>query len=132
MAGYVKSVGNLTFLTVFGAGHFVPTDQPKNSLAMLNSFLSNQPFCDSNNTDVRHIIQSHWYIQNSAFQKSHEESTKCAYVTELCQLLNNCSYPAGVCTSYGQCECADGYGGADCSIKIFDGAVPMTVSFLFM
>jgi len=40
-AGFVKSYQGLTFLKVSNAGHMVPMDQPKNALAMLNTFLNN-------------------------------------------------------------------------------------------
>jgi len=38
-AGFIKSVDNLTLVRVFGAGHMVPMNQPKNALAMLAQFL---------------------------------------------------------------------------------------------
>jgi len=44
MAGLARSAGNLTQLLVLGAGHMVPRDQPANSLAMLNRFLSDELF----------------------------------------------------------------------------------------
>ena len=34
----------LTFLTVKGAGHFVPKDRPRHALDMLSSFLAGTPF----------------------------------------------------------------------------------------
>jgi len=37
--GKVKSSGNLTFLTVFQAGHMMPYDQPDASLTMLNRWI---------------------------------------------------------------------------------------------
>jgi len=43
-AGYFKGYEGLTWLEVEGAGHMVPHDQPSNALAMLKTFLSNQPF----------------------------------------------------------------------------------------
>ena len=44
VAGYIRSYNNLSFLVVNGAGHFVPMDQPENSLDMINRFVSNFPF----------------------------------------------------------------------------------------
>jgi cathepsin A (carboxypeptidase C) len=38
-AGQVRNYDIFTFLRVYGAGHMVPFNQPKNSLAMLNSWL---------------------------------------------------------------------------------------------
>jgi len=40
--GDVRSANGLTFLRVFEAGHMVPMDQPKASLAMLNQYLLHQ------------------------------------------------------------------------------------------
>ncbi|ODQ82803.1 hypothetical protein BABINDRAFT_159305 [Babjeviella inositovora NRRL Y-12698] len=41
-AGEVKNHEHFTFLRVYGAGHMVPYNQPENSLAMLNSWLSGE------------------------------------------------------------------------------------------
>ncbi|XP_062515371.1 uncharacterized protein LOC134190856 [Corticium candelabrum] len=43
-AGTVQTAAGLTFLAVNNAGHLVPMDQPKNSLDMLDRFLTKQPF----------------------------------------------------------------------------------------
>jgi len=43
-AGVSQSAQGFTFLKVFNAGHMVPYNQPANSLAMLQTFLNNQPF----------------------------------------------------------------------------------------
>lgn len=37
--GIMKTYQNFQFLQVFGAGHMVPTDRPKQSLFMINQFL---------------------------------------------------------------------------------------------
>lgn len=39
-AGEVKNYGHFTFLRVFGAGHMVPHDKPKQALALLNRWIS--------------------------------------------------------------------------------------------
>lgn len=39
-AGEVKNYGHFTFLRVFGAGHMVPHDKPKEALALLNRWIS--------------------------------------------------------------------------------------------
>ena len=39
-AGELWSAANFSFLRVYAAGHMVPLDQPKASLAMLNAFTS--------------------------------------------------------------------------------------------
>ena len=43
-AGRVRSAGNLTQLLVDGAGHLVPMDQPRNALAMVETFVLGMPF----------------------------------------------------------------------------------------
>ncbi|GAB6023870.1 hypothetical protein CHUAL_008608 [Chamberlinius hualienensis] len=43
-AGFFKVYENVTFLTVLGAGHMVPTDRPPQALTMLNNFIYNLPF----------------------------------------------------------------------------------------
>lgn len=39
--GQMKTVDNVTFLRVFGAGHMVPMDQPEAGSAMIDAFLAN-------------------------------------------------------------------------------------------
>lgn len=43
-AGSVTTVGPLTFLRVFDAGHMVPMDQPKRALDMITRFSRRKPF----------------------------------------------------------------------------------------
>ncbi|KAI9503415.1 Alpha/Beta hydrolase protein [Coemansia spiralis] len=43
-AGEARSFGNFTFVRVFGAGHMVPYDQPRNSLDLINRWLANKPY----------------------------------------------------------------------------------------
>ncbi|KLO15321.1 alpha/beta-hydrolase [Schizopora paradoxa] len=42
VAGKVRSYGNFTFATIYGAGHLVPHDKPAESLAMLNRWLAEE------------------------------------------------------------------------------------------
>jgi carboxypeptidase C (cathepsin A) len=42
--GFIKSVKNLTFVGVDGAGHVVPKNQPEKSLLLLESFLNDTLF----------------------------------------------------------------------------------------
>lgn len=37
--GFIKSLANLTHIVIPGSGHMVPTDQPSNSLEMINRFI---------------------------------------------------------------------------------------------
>ena len=39
VAGWIKQLGNLTFATVKGAGHMVPTDKPEAAFVLFNQFL---------------------------------------------------------------------------------------------
>lgn len=45
VAGFFQTYkGNITFLTVKGAGHLVPTSKPAQALQMITTFLSGKPF----------------------------------------------------------------------------------------
>ncbi|XP_030067888.1 lysosomal protective protein isoform X2 [Microcaecilia unicolor] len=44
IGGFVKEFSNIAFLTVRGAGHMVPTDNPRAALTMFTRFLKKQPF----------------------------------------------------------------------------------------
>ncbi|KAM4691128.1 lysosomal protective protein-like [Rhinophrynus dorsalis] len=44
IVGYVKDFPNLTFLTIKGAGHMVPTDKPDVAFSMFSKFIRNEPF----------------------------------------------------------------------------------------
>lgn len=46
-AGKVRSVGPLSFVQVYDAGHMVPMDQPVHALDMLTRFTSDKGFKDS-------------------------------------------------------------------------------------
>ncbi|XP_069757048.1 lysosomal protective protein-like [Narcine bancroftii] len=44
IAGFYEQYGNLTFLTIKGAGHMVPQWAPKQALQMFKSYLSHSPY----------------------------------------------------------------------------------------
>ena len=44
VAGYATTAGNLTQLTLVGAGHMVPMNAPRTAVAMLNQLLAGEPF----------------------------------------------------------------------------------------
>ncbi|OCT62781.1 hypothetical protein XELAEV_18043872mg [Xenopus laevis] len=44
IGGFVKEFSNLSFLTIKGAGHMVPTDKPNAAFIMFSRFLQNEPF----------------------------------------------------------------------------------------
>ena len=44
IAGYVKQFERISFLTVKGAGHMVPSDKPKEAFEMFNRFTNDLPF----------------------------------------------------------------------------------------
>ncbi|KAH9842997.1 Alpha/Beta hydrolase protein [Rhodofomes roseus] len=43
VAGLTRSAGPLTFVTVYGAGHMVPHDMPKESLELVNRWIARDP-----------------------------------------------------------------------------------------
>eukprot|EP00076_Gallus_gallus_P028299 XP_015151901.2 lysosomal protective protein isoform X2 [Gallus gallus] len=44
IGGFVKEFTNIAFLTVKGAGHMVPTDQPLAAFTMFSRFIKNEPY----------------------------------------------------------------------------------------
>ncbi|XP_066482554.1 lysosomal protective protein [Tiliqua scincoides] len=44
IGGFVKEFSNIAFLTVKGAGHMVPADQPRAAFNMFERFITKQPF----------------------------------------------------------------------------------------
>ncbi|KAM4692295.1 lysosomal protective protein-like isoform 2-T3 [Rhinophrynus dorsalis] len=44
IGGFVKEYSNLTFLTIKGAGHMVPTDKPSAAYVVFTRFIQNEPF----------------------------------------------------------------------------------------
>ena len=41
-AGQIRSAGGFSFARVYGAGHMVPMNQPKNALALLNLLINDE------------------------------------------------------------------------------------------
>ncbi|XP_069845977.1 lysosomal protective protein [Dipodomys merriami] len=44
IAGFVKEFSHITFLTLKGAGHMVPTDKPRAAFTMFSRFLNKEPY----------------------------------------------------------------------------------------
>lgn len=92
VGGYVKSVGNLTFLTVLGAGHFLPHDQPELAQSMIETFIygpkEGRGFAYNITETFPHFVQN--YID----------------------LLGQCSGRGEFVKN--RCICQRGYAGADC------------------
>ncbi|KAK7487194.1 hypothetical protein BaRGS_00021546 [Batillaria attramentaria] len=44
VAGFVKTFDRITYATVRGSGHMVPTDRPRPALVMFTNFVRNSPF----------------------------------------------------------------------------------------
>ncbi|CAH6776790.1 lysosomal protective protein [Phodopus roborovskii] len=44
VAGFVKEFSHITFLTIKGAGHMVPTDKPRAAFTMFSRFLNKEPY----------------------------------------------------------------------------------------
>jgi vitellogenic carboxypeptidase-like protein len=115
MAGYSQSVGNLTFVIVHGAGHFVPTDRPRAALAMLENFINVQPFCD-----YRSIPITHSSLTPAEFDKYLEQDKQtnktllpCNIQAVGCRML--CQN--GECID-GSCVCKPNWAGEDCSAAV--------------
>ncbi|KAM5125325.1 lysosomal protective protein-like, partial [Mantella aurantiaca] len=44
IGGFVKEFSNLSFLTIKGAGHMVPTDKPGSAFTVFSRYINNEPF----------------------------------------------------------------------------------------
>ncbi|XP_005085045.1 lysosomal protective protein [Mesocricetus auratus] len=44
VAGFVKEFSHITFITLKGAGHMVPTDKPRAAFTMFSRFLNKEPY----------------------------------------------------------------------------------------
>jgi len=53
VAGHQRSLDNLTQLTLLGAGHLVPGDQPRPALLMMATFLKGAPFSENMSSFVK-------------------------------------------------------------------------------
>ncbi|KAL0488287.1 serine carboxypeptidase [Acrasis kona] len=102
-SGYVTTVGKLTFLSVSGAGHFLPADQPINALEMMRTFINEQAFCDP--------LKEFQFDNNKA-------SRSCRVTQDLCR-INNCNQKGDCDPNTGTCNCDDDVTGPDCSHKLF-------------
>ncbi|KAL0479222.1 serine carboxypeptidase-like protein [Acrasis kona] len=115
VAGYVQSIGNLTFVTVHGAGHFVPTDQPKTSQDLIRRFTRNLEFCPSGHQ----IPVTHSTLTPAEFDKYLEKDSNnktllpCDIQQVGCKII--CKH--GSCVQ-GNCVCKENYVGEDCSMAI--------------
>jgi hypothetical protein len=120
VAGYELVVNDrLTFLTVHGAGHFVPTDQPKTALEMLRKFLYNKPFCKKGES----VPLTFTTLTPDEFKQFLDVDSDgvfrvpCEINNVLCKrILKNCN-GNGECVN-GNCVCKDGFTGEDCSRRI--------------
>ena len=103
VGGYYKQSNHLSFLIVYGAGHFVPTNQMQISRTFLRD-----------------------YLENGNLQCHDKSDSKCSVDETTCNLMNNCN-GNGECKN-GRCTCSEGYFGADCSVV--PGQVKPGKSFL--
>jgi hypothetical protein len=119
LAGYVKDDGhNFTFATVFGAGHYVPTNQPVNSLDMIDRFMNHKPYCTpAKDTLKRSAIPKKALTPHERFALGNEEEVSCRVSQVLCEkVLNNC-YGHGSCVN-GACVCNDTFVGEACAYRL--------------
>jgi len=126
IAGYEWSHDSLTFLTVHGAGHFVPTDRPVTGIEMIRKFLNNEKYCKENET----VPLSFTTLTPDEFREYLEVDEKgehrvpCAITSEvLCKKLMKDCYGNGHCER-GHCVCKPGFTGEDCSSVIVDSLKP--------
>lgn len=129
-AGYSVASESLTFLTLLGAGHYVPTNQPRNALDMMNRFVTKQPYCipESDYAIVPRSTLSLILPENSTLDRSETEQMSCRIGPRLCG-INDCM-GRGTCSPItGTCKCTLGFTGFDCSynkIAIMEDQVPFS------
>lgn len=71
-AGIVKEVGPLSFVSVKGAGHMVPMDQPKAALEMITKFLNDQKLSKQSESFWNRIVGlSQRYLYKTTFVAAH-------------------------------------------------------------
>jgi hypothetical protein len=122
VAGYEQTVGNVSFVIIHGAGHYVPQHQPSNSLDMVTRVANKQPLCmpgESISLSYTELTPAEYkkYLYDP---KSGEYRLPCAISQLVCQhVLENC-HGNGVCID-GRCTCKDGFGGEQCLDQIVDG-----------
>jgi hypothetical protein len=92
IGGYWRESEYFSYLTVPKAGHFVPANYYQPSYQFFADYLSS-----------RKLV-------------CHNEADGCSVVAYRCEAMNQCS-GKGICGSNGQCSCAAGWKGADCSLK---------------
>ena len=120
MAGYVTTSGTLTFLTVLGAGHFVPADQGPNSLDMIQRFINKQPYC---NPQVDFLSQRSSFVRGLLVAEQNIErdvavsQVSCRVGPALCA-IRECNGKGTCMAGTGNCKCDDGFTGPDCSFAI--------------
>lgn len=123
VAGYVQEHGNLSFVLVHGAGHFVPTDQEEVSLAMFDTFVNNRNgglYCVPGTTiPVRFSALTPSGLHKYLIHDPDEDQyiLPCEMSQLICSnMLNECE-GHGKCVQ-GRCECEEGYVGDSCAFKI--------------
>jgi hypothetical protein len=121
IAGYEWSTHNITFLTVHGAGHFVPTDRPATGLEMIRRFLYREPYCKKGEVVPLSFttLTPDDYREYLSIDEKGEHRVPCAITDVLCtKLMKNCN-GNGHCEG-GTCVCDKGFTGEDCSNRLYD------------
>ncbi|KAL9645258.1 hypothetical protein ABK040_002458 [Willaertia magna] len=132
VAGYEKSSNNLSFITVFGNGHFVH-NQKRNMKELLKRFITqlsttvndnedsgrDLSFCSESETipvKFKTLTPSN-FLKYLFDEKLQEYRIPCRNHQLLCTtLLKNC-HGHGTCKN-GYCKCKDGYTGESCEHRL--------------
>ncbi len=116
VAGYSQEAGNMTLLTVHGAGHFVPTDQPTAALDMLQHFITGKVFCEKDQV----IPVTHSTLTPAEFDKYLETDPNTNKTLLPCNIQQvGCKIIClnGECED-GICKCKPNWTGEDCGTVI--------------
>lgn len=111
VAGYVKQKDNFAFITLHGAGHYVPTDQGLNALEMIEKLLTGERYCSDENVTFKTTSDVRQRIETGTQKKCFEVAK---YLCE--ETTNNCN-KNGNCNDIGYCECNEGWTGNHCGWK---------------
>jgi hypothetical protein len=122
VAGYEQVLGNISYVIVHGAGHYVPQHQPSNSLDVLTRVTKNQRLCvpgESIPLSYTDLVPAE-YKRFFYDMKLSQYRLPCEVSQIVCErVLHGCN-ENGKCVN-GYCVCKDGFAGEQCLTEVVDG-----------
>lgn len=97
VGGWYRHHENFTAIVVPQAGHMVPAFKPYVSMQFVKNFIEKgELYCETDSNGSCHSVAS-----------------------SMCTYMNDCN-GNGSCSSFGKCECSQGFFGPDCSTSVVD------------